>query len=115
MHADAERLAEYVPARRLDAGDRSPVHVAALVGHPLVESGRDGPELARIAAEYQALQFVDGGLAGPGEAVQRRLADPVHAVIGEHPDEQPVLPAGAHRVGLDVHDLHNRAPLAPDG
>ena len=113
MHADTQRLAEDVPAGHLKAGDHRAVHMAALVGHPLVQGCRDGPDLTRIAPQDQLFELVDGRLAGPGEAVQGSLADTVHAIVGEHPDEQPVLPAGPDREGLDVHDLHTRAPLAP--
>src|SRR4029077_20539829 len=65
-----------------------------------------GPDLPRVTAHHEGLELVHGGLAGSGEAVQRRLADAVDALVGEHADEEPVLPAGADRECLNVNDLH---------
>src|SRR5579875_519346 len=82
------------------------MNVASLVGDPVVQCDRVGADLTRVGADDQRGKLVHGRLAGPAEAVESSLADAVQALVGDDPDEQPILPAGAYRVGLNVGDLH---------
>ena len=83
------------------------MHVAALVGHPVVKLSNDAAHLAGVAADHEVGQLVDGRLAGAPKPVERRLADTVQAFICNDPDKEPVFPARANRVGLDIDDLHS--------
>jgi hypothetical protein len=67
------------------------VHVAALVGHAIIELGDNAAHLAGVAAHHEIGQSVDGSLARPPKTVEGRLADAVLALIGNDPDEEPVF------------------------
>ncbi len=55
------------------------------------------------------LELMHAGFGGLDETVQRAFADAEDAAVGMHPDEQPVLPAGADSEGLDLGDLHAKS------
>src|SRR4029077_9048801 len=102
----ADGLAEDVPARRLDRGDRVLVQVAAVVRHALDESFPDRGRARRVLPDRKVLQLVDRSLDRAHEAVERSFADPGQSLVRVDPREQPVLPSGADGDRLDPGDPH---------
>ena len=106
MDRHAETFAEDVPAGDLDRRDDRAMDMAAVERDAVEHALGERVDAARILADRKVLEFVHAGLGRLDEAVQRALADAMDARVGMDPDEQPVLPAGADREGLDLGDLH---------
>ena len=105
-HGHAERLAEDVPERHLDAGDGAhPDHAeapeAVLLQHP-----HGLFDVARVASDQKRREILDGPDHGLGFPLQRRLA-PADEVgtVGLDTHEDPVAHLGVHNARRQAGDL----------
>ena len=110
IDGNAKRLALDVPQRRVDGRDRGHRDRAAPPVGAFVEKLPDVLDAACVTSDEQR-QDVIGQVAGDGElaAVERRVAEPVQAILGLdfHGDE--VAPRTA-RDDPGVRNLHGEAP-----
>ena len=101
-----ERLALDVPQRRVDGGNRRHRHRAAPPVRALVEVLPDVFDPPGVAAD-EARNHVIGQVAGHGQlaAVERRVAEPVHAFFG-HDLQRDEVAARTRDDDLRVDDFH---------
>ena len=106
VHGRVEALALDVPEGHVDGADRRHRHRSAPPVRPLVEEVPDVLDPLRVEADEQR-QHVVVEVADHGQlpAVQRRVADAAHAVVGLDHDGDEVAP-GARDDGSSRCDLH---------
>ena len=108
IHGRIERLAENVPERRIDRGDRRHRDRAAAPVRAFVEVLPDVLDAARVAADEQR-QHVIVQVTGDRElaAVERRVAQAVDAVFGDELQRDEIA-AGTADDDLAVDDAHDQ-------
>jgi hypothetical protein len=102
-------LAEDVPQRQLDAGDRAHADGAQTPEGMLAQDADGLLDVARIGADQQRLEILDRADHGLGLPFERRLAPAIEARhVGLDLDENPVAHLRVHDAGPDGGDLQGR-------
>ena len=105
VHRAIQRLADDVPHGDLERADRAvqdrPAARELVAEHGLPQAlDRE----RRVADDVALGQLVDRRLDRLRLPLAGALADAGDAVVGEHPGEHPVAPAGADQMGLNARD-----------
>ena len=108
-HGNAEVLAENVPQRHLDAGDRAHADHAEPPETCFLSDAHGLLDVAGIAADQQRREIFDGADHGARLPFERRLAPAEQAgFAGLDADEDPVAHVRVDDAGRDAGDLHRQ-------
>ena len=92
MDGRVEVLAEDVPERLLEAGERRGEDEVAAIKRAAIIAGPEPLDLARVLADEGAADFADGGFHRLGAALEDGLAPADDARVGGYLEEQPARP-----------------------
>ena len=103
----AERLAEDIPQRHLDAGDGAHADGAEPPEAVLGQGAIGLLDVAGVEPDQQRRQVIDTAAHGAGLPLQRRLAPAMEArLVGIDAYEDPVAEPRVDDMGGDGSDLH---------
>ena len=105
---DTQRLAENIPAGDFDRCHHQPVDVSRVRDRR--DDGGNRVHLPRIFAHAEVRQLMNSRLGRADKPVDRRFADAVQpASVRLY--EEPVFPARADGIGLDMRDFHGSGQI----